>query len=293
MIQAQLKVVGGRQDGKLISLPPGKFLVGREEDCNLRPKSELVSRHHCVFHIDEFSLRLRDLGSTNGTVVNGERIVGQVTLHPDDHVKIGNLEFLVRTREVAEVEPELESDPLLEGTAAVSSSETLMDMPVPPEIAGERFPEDQTVVEPPPGHPGAVPPNMPQPVLFQPPMPMPGYPGYPQYGQYPGYPQMPYPGQPMYAYPQMPGGYPPMQGGYPQQQAPPPEAAPAGPAKNEHGGVAAPPPKLPDPSTTGVRAPAPKPAQPAAAPAGNGEENPSQRAEDIIRSYMKKESDEG
>ena len=70
MLQANFKVVGGRHHGKMIPLATKKFLIGREQDCHLRPNSELMSRHHCVFAVDDFSVRVRDLGSTNGTFVN-------------------------------------------------------------------------------------------------------------------------------------------------------------------------------------------------------------------------------
>lgn len=93
MVRAELKVVGGKQHGSLIPLQTKKFLVGREQDCQLRPTSESVSRHHCVFTLDDFSIRLRDLGSTNGTFVNGQRVQGQVVLQPDDRILIGKLEF--------------------------------------------------------------------------------------------------------------------------------------------------------------------------------------------------------
>ena len=95
MLQAELKVTSGKQAGNTIPLPPGKFLVGREEDCHLRPNSDMVSRHHCVFTIDEYAVRVRDLGSTNGTLVNGERIRGGVVLKTGDVVSIGKLEFEV------------------------------------------------------------------------------------------------------------------------------------------------------------------------------------------------------
>ncbi len=93
MVRAELKVVGGKQHGSLIPLQTKKFLVGREQDCQLRPSSESVSRHHCVFTLDDFSVRVRDLGSTNGTFVNGQRVQGQAILQPGDHVLIGKLEF--------------------------------------------------------------------------------------------------------------------------------------------------------------------------------------------------------
>ncbi|GIT31603.1 MAG: hypothetical protein Ct9H300mP1_36490 [Planctomycetaceae bacterium] len=108
MLRAELKSVGGQHDGKLISLDADrKFLIGREQDCHLRPNSESISRHHCVFTLDEFCLRLRDLGSTNGTAVNGESITSQVRLEQGDRVTVGPLEFEVVLSEVDEVsEPE-------------------------------------------------------------------------------------------------------------------------------------------------------------------------------------------
>ena len=100
-MQAQLRVASGKNKGNIIPLPVGKFLIGREEDCHLRPNSEAVSRHHCVFTSDEFAVRLRDLGSTNGTFVNGEKIARAVILHSGDKVSIGKLEFEVVVRDAA------------------------------------------------------------------------------------------------------------------------------------------------------------------------------------------------
>ena len=73
-MQAELKVIGGKQQGSVIPLTMKKFLIGREKDCHLRPNNDLISRHHCVLTVDEFTVRVRDLGSTNGTLVNSERI---------------------------------------------------------------------------------------------------------------------------------------------------------------------------------------------------------------------------
>ena len=92
-LTAALKVVGGKQDGQKLPLKKGKFLIGREEDCHLRPNSDLVSRHHCVFSVDDYSVRLRDLGSTNGTLVNGEPLRGATTLQAGDRVTVGKLEL--------------------------------------------------------------------------------------------------------------------------------------------------------------------------------------------------------
>lgn len=105
MLHAELRVLVGKHQGKSIPLETKKFLVGREQDCHLRPNSELISRHHCVFSLDDYAVRLRDLGSTNGTRVNGEQIRGEVILRTGDRVQLGKLEFEVLIREPAVVQP--------------------------------------------------------------------------------------------------------------------------------------------------------------------------------------------
>src|SRR5262245_56924085 len=103
MFQVELKGLEGRQQGKTIPLHVRQFLIGREQDCHLRPNSDLVSRHHSVFTVDDFTVRLRDLGSTNGTFVNNERIQGQVVLKPGDHVSFRQLSFEIVDRKEAPV----------------------------------------------------------------------------------------------------------------------------------------------------------------------------------------------
>ena len=73
-MDAKLRVVKGPFSGRTIRVPQGKLLIGREKDCQLRLDSNSVSRHHCVLLLDEYALRIRDLGSKNGTIVNGTRI---------------------------------------------------------------------------------------------------------------------------------------------------------------------------------------------------------------------------
>jgi predicted component of type VI protein secretion system len=88
----RLSIVSGPRAGETIEIQRGKLLVGREEDCQLRPDSEFVSRHHCVILLDEYTLRVRDLGSKNGTFVNGHRIgPGERILLHGDMVGIGEM----------------------------------------------------------------------------------------------------------------------------------------------------------------------------------------------------------
>jgi predicted component of type VI protein secretion system len=91
-MDATLRVLSGPHAGETIAILRGKLLIGREEDCHLRPESEFVSRHHCVLLLDDYTLRIRDLGSKNGTFVNGRRVgSGETILLHDDTISIGEM----------------------------------------------------------------------------------------------------------------------------------------------------------------------------------------------------------
>ncbi len=321
MLQAKLKVTSGKQAGSTIPLPLGKFLVGREEDCHLRPNSDMVSRHHCVFTIDEYAVRVRDLGSTNGTLVNGERIRGGVVLKAGDIVTIGKLDFEVvmgdAANETTKANFSLETSTSVPGAmpvdAEVSEAGTILsesplsESPTPlPEVPVEEPSTSATLTEFPVMLPNAqmqmYPPSgdtqFGYPGMQMPQQPM-GYPmGYPQQMMPYGYPQQQMPGYPqmMPGYPQMPG-YPPQQmPGYPPQQMPaqmPIQEQP--PAQEAFGGKGNESPvKLPDPSTTGAKPPEPKPVAPVAS--GDGAKSSDQKAKeeapgsaaDIIQQYLKR-----
>lgn len=287
MIQAELKVTSGKQAGSAIPLPEGKFLVGREEDCHLRPNSEMVSRHHCVFTVDEFTCRLRDLGSTNGTFVNGERIRGAVLLKNGDRVSIGKLDFQFVLHDA--VSQETSSNLSLEqGTQAdipQIAPGTVVDAEGTP--LGQQPSNSDTLTEIPTNLADALPPPhgdtqfaLPQqPMQMQPPV---GYPmGYPQqympYGYPMGYPQqMGYP--PQMGYPQMGMGmYPGMQ--MPGQPMAMPQEQPAQPAATGNNLET----KLPDPSQTGAKPPEPKPTTPGQASSGPGMKD---AVGDVINKYL-------
>ena len=94
-MNVKLVVVQGKPEGKEIPLRTHKFLIGRGTECHLRPNSELVSRHHCLLIIGENGVSLRDLGSTNGTLVNGQRTEGDVLIYHEDLIQVGPLGFRI------------------------------------------------------------------------------------------------------------------------------------------------------------------------------------------------------
>jgi pSer/pThr/pTyr-binding forkhead associated (FHA) protein len=72
--------VGSLRGKRFVFKKPTHCLAGRAEDCSLRLSGScelsLVSRHHCLLDIDPPRARVQDLGSRNGTFVNG-RLIGQ------------------------------------------------------------------------------------------------------------------------------------------------------------------------------------------------------------------------
>src|SRR5215813_594748 len=91
----QLMIVRGRGASETIKLGDGVTTVGRHDDCQLRIKSSQVSRKHCELFEKKGLLLVKDLGSSNGTYVNGKRIAEQQVLSPGDELTIGNIKFRV------------------------------------------------------------------------------------------------------------------------------------------------------------------------------------------------------
>jgi pSer/pThr/pTyr-binding forkhead associated (FHA) protein len=88
-------VSGGRQAGLTISVPRLPFFIGRSTDCQLRPRSALVSRNHCVLVRRCGRLLVQDLGSSNGTMVNEEAVNEVRELVHGDRLRVGPLTFQV------------------------------------------------------------------------------------------------------------------------------------------------------------------------------------------------------
>jgi pSer/pThr/pTyr-binding forkhead associated (FHA) protein len=100
-MNVKLLVVLGRPQGKSFLFPPGEFLFGRGSECHIQPNSEWVSRQHCLLRVTPEDVWVRDLGSRNGTLVNGVRVVGERPLGHGDHLQVGPLVFEIHLDETA------------------------------------------------------------------------------------------------------------------------------------------------------------------------------------------------
>jgi pSer/pThr/pTyr-binding forkhead associated (FHA) protein len=124
----KMRVIQGKPAGKtLLFRPGGDYLFGRGDECHVRFNSEWVSRQHCLVRVREVGAILCDLGSRNGTLINGLVCEGEQELNEGDQVQIGPLTFVVALEpSPAEAAPEV-PEPLhsedeakrspLEGTA--------------------------------------------------------------------------------------------------------------------------------------------------------------------------------
>ena len=70
-------------------LADGESVIGRHPDCQIQIPSNMVSRQHAKVTKDGESVFLEDLGSGNGTFLNGQRIEDRVALSNGDRIKIG------------------------------------------------------------------------------------------------------------------------------------------------------------------------------------------------------------
>lgn len=86
---AWLTVVDGTDRGKRVGVGMQPVVVGRASDADLQIAHGTVSRHHCVCWLDGHAYRLRDLGATNRTRVNGGA-VQDVRLEHGDEISLGD-----------------------------------------------------------------------------------------------------------------------------------------------------------------------------------------------------------
>jgi len=87
-----LKKNGSR---KVFPLPSEITTIGRRRSCDLHIPLASVSKKHCQLHLDSGVLKLRDLGSRNGTNLNGKP-VEEAVIQSGDFIEVGPLRFQVQ-----------------------------------------------------------------------------------------------------------------------------------------------------------------------------------------------------
>ncbi len=125
-MQLKLRVLAGSHTGKEIHVRGERLLIGRAEECQLRPNSEKISRHHCEIAVEGGKSVVRDLNSRNGTFVNGKAISKAIELNHGDRLAVGPLQFevLLLTDLKGEKKPKVRS---IKEAAARTASQSAAD----------------------------------------------------------------------------------------------------------------------------------------------------------------------
>jgi hypothetical protein len=91
--RAYLEIIGFGEKNRVIELGEGEIVIGRVPGCGIQLSVDNVSREHArlFFHNEEY--HIEDLGSTNGTYVNGIEIV-KCALRSNDQINIGGVEIV-------------------------------------------------------------------------------------------------------------------------------------------------------------------------------------------------------
>lgn len=99
-----LRVVAGRDMLSFVILKPGaQILIGRDESADLRLQDRAVSsRHAVVNYLENGNINIIDIGSTNGTLVNGARIQN-CPLNDGDYLEIGDASLRLSWQSMSEV----------------------------------------------------------------------------------------------------------------------------------------------------------------------------------------------
>lgn len=137
-----LKFIGGQYNGGDFPIDPDtEVIIGRHSDHDMVLVEDMVSRKHARITSYDGQLKIEDLGSTNGTFVNGEKLDAERVLAPNDRVLVGTnilkVHFLYGDED-GEGGPDVTghhstspSDPSKEGKMTGAFSGMLEHMPLP------------------------------------------------------------------------------------------------------------------------------------------------------------------
>jgi serine phosphatase RsbU (regulator of sigma subunit)/pSer/pThr/pTyr-binding forkhead associated (FHA) protein len=121
---ASLVFLAGPIAGRRYKLGDGEYVIGRRSDCQVFVPDMRVSRQHARLWRDGESWTLEDLGSNNGTYVNGVRLQGSTLLHNEDEILIANNKIRVEAQDFPSEQRPLEGQAvtIVESEGAVIKS---------------------------------------------------------------------------------------------------------------------------------------------------------------------------
>ena len=95
-MELKLKVMAGKSVGQLLPVPGPRFVIGRGDKCQLRPRSDAVAEQQCAIEFEPARVCVRDLADNGETLINGASVSGLQELKSGDRLKVGPLEFEIQ-----------------------------------------------------------------------------------------------------------------------------------------------------------------------------------------------------
>lgn len=131
-----------------VVLSKDRTVIGRQEGCQLRIPIAGVSRTHCEIRVSDGSITVKDLGSSNGTFVNQEKITEQ-PVAAGDLLSVGGQVFLIQVNgEPEEIEAEFlyeDGLPEQESKAGAVAGDAKTTVPAAP--AQKKLLDDSSLVD--------------------------------------------------------------------------------------------------------------------------------------------------
>jgi uncharacterized RDD family membrane protein YckC len=91
-----------KYEGQEIEAGEGAFILGRSKECDLKFMGESVSRKHAKLTILQDRIFIEDIGSSNGSFVNGKLVRGETLVQPEDRIHLGKVVVILKRIEESE-----------------------------------------------------------------------------------------------------------------------------------------------------------------------------------------------
>jgi predicted component of type VI protein secretion system len=129
-LAVRLVLSAGSEAERTIPVLGRSFLIGRDPSCQLRPRDGHVSRRHAEIRVEDDAAFVHDLGSTNGTSLNGEAVAATMPLRDGDCIQLGRYTVTVAIGEAEDSPDRPPSDDEFRGWS-ISAESTAEPSPEP------------------------------------------------------------------------------------------------------------------------------------------------------------------
>lgn len=120
-----LLILTGKHKGRTLTLTSDVVVIGRDPLANIRVNSTEVSRKHCEIRVQGDKLIVKDLGSRNGTFIDGDIIFDEAELKPGQTLHIGTMVFELQGRKPASTPSRLPKLPPARASKPASDNDVI------------------------------------------------------------------------------------------------------------------------------------------------------------------------